>query len=190
MNDPVVARDRLLMAVFISIILHVIVLFGPLGGMPQTPPVTEEPLALQLQLEPAAAEELQLFAETTEDAANAPSTNTQANQRHIDGTTEDGPAARYLRDWIVQAETIGNQNYPQALRQEQISGRVVMAVTLSAAGEVLDTRVIAGSDNPALRAAANTLVRTASPYSPIPDNVLQGRDELVITRAWSFGENP
>lgn len=188
MNDPVIARDRLLMAVFISIILHVIVLFGPLGGMPQTPPATEEPLALQLQLEPAAAEELQLFAETTDNAANAQSADTQANQRHIDGTTEDGPAARYLRDWIVQAETIGNQNYPQALRREQISGRVVMAVTLNAAGDVTNTRIIAGSENPTLREAADALVRAAGPYAAVPADVLQGRDQLVITRAWSFGE--
>lgn len=188
MNDPVIARDRLLMAVFISIILHVIVLFGPLGGMPQTPPATVEPLALELQLEPAAAEELQLFAETSEHAANASSPDRQPDQRHIDGTTEDGPAARYLRDWVVRAETIGNQNYPQALRREQLSGRVVMAVTLNAAGEVLETRIIAGSENPTLRSAADRLVRAASPYAPIPDDVLQGREQLVITRAWSFGE--
>ncbi len=188
MNDPIIARDRLLMALFLSLILHVIVLFGPLGGSPQPPATPEEPLALELQLEPAAAEELQLFADTADQSANTQANKIESHQRHIDGTTDDGPAARYLRDWIVQAETIGNRQYPEALRRERLSGRVVMAVTLNAAGDVTDTRIIAGSDNPTLRSAADALVRAASPYAAVPEDVLQGRDELVITRAWSFGE--
>ena len=173
MNDPVIARDRLLMALFLSVILHVILIFGPLGGVPRTPVINEEPLTLELRLEPA-----------------APSDSAQArpNQRHIDGTTEDEPAARYLRDWIIQAETIGNQNYPPALERNGLSGQVVMAVTLNARGEVLDTRILAGSENPVLRQAAEELVRAAGPYAAIPSEVLQGQKELVITRTWSFGE--
>ncbi len=188
MNDPVIARDRLFMAIFLSLIAHVIVIFGPLGGIPRAPVTTEEPLTLELQLEPAAAEELQLFAEATDQSADTQAAITRPNQRHIDGTTDDAPAARYLRDWIVQAETIGNRNYPEALRREGLSGRVVMAVTLSAAGEVLETRILAGSESSTLRSAADALVRAASPYAAVPEAVLQGRDELVITRAWSFGE--
>ncbi len=188
MNDPVLARDRVLMAMFLSVIIHVLVLFGPMGGAPKAPVINTEPLTLELQLEPAAESELRLFAEAAEAADNNASAIMQPNQRHIDGTTDDGPAARYLRDWIVQAETIGNQNYPEALRQQGLSGRVVMAVTLNAQGEVVETRIMAGSENPALHQAANELVRAAAPYAAVPSEVLQGNDALVITRAWSFGE--
>ena len=191
MDETTLARDRLLMAVFLSVVVHLLLVFGPFGPgvLPQTRLATEAPLTLELQrTSPSRQQPLRLITGAAPAAWQAIEQAPREDQRHIDGTTQDEPAARYLRDWILQAEAVGNRTYPQALTEAGITGRVVMAVTLNADGEVLRTRMLGEHTEPALERAARSLVRAAAPFPAIPGEVLQGRRELVITRAWSFGE--
>ena len=205
--DSVLARDRLLMALFLSAIGHLIVVFGPFGPGRAAPDavVANQPLTvnvapggaavgdagagIQGSIRPRPATSIRLQPAATPATGRAGATGHPAHQRHLDGTREEGPAARYLRDWIMQTEAVGNRAYPRALLEADIRGRIVMAVTLDAAGNVLATRILGGSERPALRNAARMLVHEAAPFAPVPPEVLDGRRALVITRTWSFGES-
>ena len=191
MEDAARVRDRLIMAILISAVIHLIVILGPLGPTPRTPaPLPDDrPLALDVQPSRSAdAPSLRLMAGDGPPSESAPSPADPA-PRAIDGIEEDAARARYLRDWIVHTETLGNRAYPAELINADIWGRVVMAITLTADGSVREARIVGGSDNPVLRRAAQSLVRAAAPYPPVPDAALQDRDTLVITRSWSFGED-
>ena len=191
MDGATLARDRLLMAVLLSVVVHILLLFGPFGpGIASTPRITPEmPLTLELQRAiPQRSQPMRLVAGAAPDAGQAVDEQPREHQRHIDGTTRDEPTARYLRDWILKAEAVGNRAYPRALIEADITGRVVMAVTLNASGGIITTRILGHEAPPALARAARRLVEAAAPFPAVPPAVLQGRDELVITRTWSFGE--
>jgi protein TonB len=190
MDDPALVRDRLLMAIFVSALIHLIVIFGPLAPGGLSVPRIEPREPLEVTVRPAATDRppsLRLVTGTAPDWPSTPSTS-RPRQRAIDGSTEDAPTARYLRDWIVHTETLGNRAYPRELIEAGITGRVIVAITLTADGAVVDTRILGGSAHPALRDAARSLVERAAPYPAVPAEVLQGNDELIITRTWSFGE--
>jgi protein TonB len=191
MEDTARVRDRLIMAILISAVIHLIVILGPLGpAPPRTETVTTHPpLALDVQPSHSAdAPSLRLLAGPGPGTRAEPA-DAEPAPRAIDGTEEDAARARYLRDWIVHTETLGNRAYPAELINAGIRGRVVMAITLNADGEVRAARIIGGSDNPVLRRAARSLVEAAAPYPPVPAAVLDDRDTLVITRSWSFGRD-
>lgn len=190
MEDTALVRDRLLMAVFLSALVHLIVIFGPIGPDALSAPRIETREPLELSVQPASTTQRPVLRLITGAAPESWPTESVSSrrQRAIDGTTEDAPTARYLRDWIVHTETLGNRDYPRELIEAGITGRVVVAIALDPDGQVVDTRILGGSDHPALRDAARSLVRGAAPYPAVPPEVLQGNDELVITRTWSFGE--
>ncbi|MEX0386795.1 energy transducer TonB [Spiribacter onubensis] len=191
MDDATLARDRLLMAVLLSMVVHILVLFGPFGPDIASPPriTTEMPLTLELQRSvPQRTQPIGLVIGAAPDGWRVIDEQPRGHQRHIDGTTRDEPAARYLRDWILRAEAVGNRVYPRALIEADVTGRVIMAVTLNASGEIVATRMLGKGTRPALEQAARRLVEAAAPFPAVPPEVLQGRDELVITRTWSFGE--
>ena len=190
MEDAALVRDRLLMAIFVSALVHLIVIFGPVGPGGLSVPRIETREPLEVTVQPASTNQrpaLRLITGIAPESWSAASAS-GPRQRAVDGTTEDAPTARYLRDWIVHTETLGNRDYPRALIEAGITGRVVVAIALDPDGQVVDTRIVGGSDHPALRNAARSLVQGAAPYPAVPPEVLQGNDELIITRTWSFGE--
>lgn len=190
MEDAALVRDRLLVAIFVSALVHLIVIFGPVGPNGLSVPRIETQEPLEVTVQPASATRqpsLRLVTGAAREPWPTPSTPSP-RQRAVDGTTEDAPTARYLRDWIVHTETRGNRDYPRELIKSGITGRVVVAITLAADGQVVKTQIVGGSDHPTLRNAARSLVQSAAPYPAVPPEVLQGNDELIVTRTWSFGE--
>ncbi len=181
------ARDRLLMALLLSALVHVLIIFGPLGPIQLNP--ERQPIAVTVALQsPASTTAAPILKVITGQNQARRLSAGSVNQRAIDGTTEDTPAARYLREWVAQAERQGNAAYPAWLQQSGLSGQVVMAVTLAANGAVRQVAIIGGTEHAQLREAAHKLARDAGPYPAVPATVLKGADTLVITRTWSFGE--
>ena len=190
METADLARDRLLMALLISAVVHLLVVFGPLGagvsGAGRTS--VQSPLAVELTPSaPRRSQPLQLVTGAAPAASQTASTPTRPDRRYIDATTEDDAAARYLRDWIGQAEALGNRHYPAALVEAGVRGEVGMAVTVNAAGEVMATRMLGAAAPARLQRAARRLVHAAAPFPAVPAEVLRGREAIVITRRWSFG---
>lgn len=146
----------------------------------ETAPETPKPSAADLinasqQLAVASA-----FREDGDDGTRAPT------KQRITARTKHHPSAAYMKAWIDKVEEVGNLNYPDEARRRRLSGSLILEVTIWPDGRLKDTRILEPSAHPALNEAALRIVRLAAPYAPVPDEVLQGHELLVITRTWEF----
>jgi protein TonB len=108
-------------------------------------------------------------------------------KRHFVGSrAEEYRFARYVEDWRLKVERIGNLNYPEAARRQKIYGSLVITVSIRADGTVEDIVVNKTSGKKILDAAAVQIVRLAAPYAIFPPDVRRDTDILHITRTWTF----
>lgn len=108
--------------------------------------------------------------------------------RRIDAQTQAYAAAAYLRQWVAKVERIGNLNYPREALEKDLSGQLLLEVTLRPDGSVYSIDVLVPSPFDILNQAAKRIVKLGAPYAKVPKAVLQGHDLLVITRRWEFDD--
>ncbi|MCH8502747.1 MAG: energy transducer TonB [Ectothiorhodospiraceae bacterium] len=108
------------------------------------------------------------------------------SKQRINARTRSHAAAAYMHGWIQRVEQIGNLNYPDEARRRALSGNLVVEVTLLPDGTVEDIQILRQSRYRVLDDAAVRVVQMASPFSPVPEEVLDGKERLVITRTWEF----
>lgn len=104
----------------------------------------------------------------------------------LSANTVYGPEAAYLRAWVQKVERIGNLNFPDEARRKRLSGRLILEVKLDDQGRVVAMRVRQSSGEPVLDAAAQDIVRLASPFAPFPSELRMKYDQLTIVRTWVF----
>ena len=97
-----------------------------------------------------------------------------------------GPEGEYLAKVQRQIERYGNQNYPQVLLDNNLSGRLVLEVTLNQQGQVLNIAIRRSSGSATLDRAARDLVQSASPYPAFSAELAEKYQRLNITRTWVF----
>lgn len=112
--------------------------------------------------------------------------NTALRTGYATSRTQGGPAGRYLARWKRQVEVYGNQHYPGALVQQNLSGQVILEVTIGKKGHVHNLAIRRSSGNPVVDNAARNLLQAAAPYPPFPAELAAKHDRLVITRTWVF----
>ncbi len=117
--------------------------------------------------------------------------NQEAYQRmprrtFIGTRTQEYRFAQYIEDWRVKVERIGNLNYPEQARREQIYGKLQLSVSIKADGTIESVEVSRSSGQRILDAAAMRIVRLAAPYPPLPADIRRDTDILTITRTWTF----
>ena len=94
--------------------------------------------------------------------------------------------AEYIDNWIKKIERIGNINFPEEAIRRNLSGKLILNVTLDHAGRVVDSQIDVSSGFNILDKAALKIVNLASPYSPLPEQIRKKWDQLNITRTWIF----
>ncbi|MCH8531432.1 MAG: energy transducer TonB [Saccharospirillum sp.] len=94
--------------------------------------------------------------------------------------------AAYVVQWLEDVERIGNQNYPQAARQERLTGSVRLAVRIRADGSLDEVTVMQSSGHTVLDEAAKRIVHLAAPYDEFSLEMRQEYDVLEIIRTWQF----
>ncbi len=94
--------------------------------------------------------------------------------------------AEYIDSWIKKIERIGNINFPEEAIRRNMSGKLILNVTLDHAGRVVDSQIDVSSGFNVLDKAALRIVRLASPYPPLPADIRKKWDQLNITRTWIF----
>ena len=107
-------------------------------------------------------------------------------RKFIGARTQEYRFAQYVEDWRIKVERIGNLNYPDAARQQKIYGSLQLTVSIHADGSVESVEVSKSSGQRILDAAAQRIVKLASPFSPFPPDIRRDTDILSITRTWSF----
>ncbi len=108
------------------------------------------------------------------------------SKQRINARTRAHEAAAYMQGWIERIEQVGNLNYPDEARRRNLSGSLIVEVTLNPDGSVVDIRILDNSPYPVLDESAKRVVEMAAPFPAIPEDVLDGKDQLVITRTWQF----
>jgi protein TonB len=103
--------------------------------------------------------------------------------------TKRAEDAAYLNSWRERIEAVGNSNYPQRARQQQIYGDLRLMVALYPNGEVKEVRVLKSSGQKVLDEAAIRIVHLAAPYEPFPMEISRTVDVLEIIRTWRFHKN-
>ena len=103
-------------------------------------------------------------------------------------STKKSQDALYLDNWRRRIEAVGNLNYPDAARRDQLYGSLRMLVALLPTGEVADVQILQSSGYTVLDQAALDIVRLASPFAPFPEEMRAEADILEIIRTWRFHE--
>lgn len=106
--------------------------------------------------------------------------------KFISARTKEFKYASYMRDWVAKVERVGELNYPDAARRQNLSGKLIVQVALYPDGRVREITIRKPSGHKILDDAAVRIVKLAAPFAPFPDSIKKETDMLYITRTWVF----
>lgn len=110
----------------------------------------------------------------------------QQKIKTIDGIqAKQDVSAAYMEKFRQKVEFYGNRYYPEAAKQQQLSGEVRLMVILNSNGGIRAIRLIEGSGSSLLDEAAKNSVRKAAPFGQF-DVKMKDISELRIVRTWRF----
>lgn len=108
-------------------------------------------------------------------------------RRHFVGArAEEYRFARYVEDWRVKIERIGELNYPQAARDRKIYGSLLLSVSIKSDGSIEKIDLRRSSGYKTLDDAAINIVKQAAPYAAFPPEIAKDTDVIDISRTWRF----
>lgn len=107
-------------------------------------------------------------------------------RRSTSVATKSAEDAQYLYNWQQRIETIGNQHYPQAIRDNELYGDVILVVDINSDGSLNQVKIGRSSGNKIMDNAALKIVRLAAPFDAFPEAMRQTTDILQIIRIWQF----
>ncbi|MXY53493.1 MAG: energy transducer TonB [Gammaproteobacteria bacterium] len=155
---------------------------------PPTPPQATEATVQQAVPAPAvfSANIRQMAREAARLGQSLTAPATDSRVRRIDAAApETVTDAYYLDAWRRKVERIGQINYPQEAREQQLYGTLRLLVSIEPDGALRDVRLLASSGHEVLDEAAMRIVRLAAPFAPFPP-AMQELDLLEIDRTWRF----
>ena len=108
-------------------------------------------------------------------------------RKHFVGArAEEYRFARYVEDWRVKIERVGEHNYPQAARDQKIYGSLLLSVSIKSDGSVDKIEIRRSSGSKVLDNAAINIVKLAAPYAAFPADIAKDTDIIDISRTWRF----
>lgn len=105
--------------------------------------------------------------------------------RFISASTKSYRDAAYLDAWRRKIERVGTN----LAKRKGLSGNLVMDVAINKNGTIREVTILRPSGHKILDDTAIRIVRLASPYAPLPPEMLKDTDVLHITRTWLFTSN-
>lgn len=110
-------------------------------------------------------------------------------RKFITAATKEYKYASYMESWRRKVEKIGNLNFPEEAERRNLSGSLILDVSLNPDGTIKNITVARSSGYKILDDAAARIVHLASPYAPFPPEIRKETDILHITRTWKFMGN-
>lgn len=143
------------------------------------------------EVEPASADELisrsmEMLTLNQQINQNLQAYSKAPKSKFISARTKEFKYASYMRDWVAKVERVGELNYPDAARRQNLSGKLIVQVALYPDGTVREITIRQPSGYKILDDAAVRIVKLAAPFSPFPDDIKQETDVMYITRTWVF----
>jgi protein TonB len=111
---------------------------------------------------------------------------TRPKRKNIGARTEEYRFARYIEDWRLKIERVGNLNYPDEARQKKLYGSLQLTVHIKSDGTLGGVDIDRSSGSKILDEAAVRIVKLASPYAVFPEDIRRDYDILDVTRTWTF----
>ena len=108
------------------------------------------------------------------------------HERYISARSQSFRDAAYLEAWRNKIERIGNLNYPEEAKRENMSGSLILDVAINADGTVNNIELRRTSGYKLLDDAAIRIVKLAAPFAPFSPEMRKDTDILHITRTWQF----
>lgn len=156
---------------------------APVMARPEAPRTTRQPLQLARLMTDGAEQ-----AEPISDEDRQPRAHSDdPREQFISVNTRESRFARYLEEWRVQVEAVGNENYPEEARREGMTGSLSLEVAVNADGTLAEITPRSSSGHPELDRAAARIVREAAPFPPFPDKIREDTDTLRFVYRWEFG---
>jgi len=159
------------------------------------PPTDTDQSQPEQQLTPDAAELLQrsldiarLRAQIAEDHE---AYQKRPKRRFVGARTTEYRFARYVEDWRLKVERIGNMNYPEEAKRQKLYGNLQLTVGIRADGSLESIGINRSSGIKVLDDAAIRIVRLAGKngFAPFPPDISRDTDILHITRTWVFARS-
>ncbi|UXY15679.1 energy transducer TonB [Chitiniphilus purpureus] len=113
---------------------------------------------------------------------------TRPRKTFIGARAKEQRFARYVEDWRMKVERLGNLSYPTDRHGRKLYGRLRLDVEIDAAGNVVSAEIGKSSGSPELDAAALRIVKQAAPYGAFPPEIRKDTDIIGISRHWTFGK--
>lgn len=107
-------------------------------------------------------------------------------RKFIGARADEYRFARYIEDWRVKVERIGELNYPQAARDQKIYGSMLLSVSIKSDGSVEKIEIRRSSGYKILDQAAMRIVQMGAPYAAFPVDIAKDTDIIDISRTWRF----
>ncbi|MEK6592399.1 MAG: TonB family protein [Pseudomonadota bacterium] len=107
-------------------------------------------------------------------------------RRFVGARTQEFRFARYIEDWRLKIERVGELNYPQSARDLKLYGSMVVTVSIKADGMLEKVEINRSSGQKILDDAALRIVHLAAPFAPFSADIAKDTDILSITRTWTF----
>ncbi|MCH9638794.1 MAG: energy transducer TonB [Betaproteobacteria bacterium] len=112
-------------------------------------------------------------------------------RKFVGARTKEYRFARYVEDWRLKVERIGNLNYPEAARRNKLYGSLQLTVGIRADGSLESIGINRTSGESVLDEAAIRIVRLAGSngFAAFPPEISRDTDILHITRTWVFSRS-
>ncbi len=107
-------------------------------------------------------------------------------ERYISARSQSFRDAAYLAAWRDKIERIGNLNYPEEAKRQNLAGSLILDVALNPDGTVNGIELRHSSGYKLLDDAAIRIVKLAAPFAPFSKEMRKDTDILHITRTWQF----
>lgn len=109
-------------------------------------------------------------------------------RKFVGARTREYRFARYVEDWRIKVERIGNLNYPEAARKGKLYGNLQLTVSIRSDGSLESIEINRSSGEKILDEAAINIVKLSGQggFAPFPPDISEDTDILHITRTWVF----
>jgi protein TonB len=158
---------------------------APIAAAQQKPVDASEPAELPTatELMQRTLEAMKLEAQIAKDME---AYQKRPKRRFVGARAEEYRFARYVEDWRMKVERIGNLNYPEAAREQRLYGSLILTVSIRSDGTIENVEINRPSGSRVLDAAAVRIVEMSGPFAPFPPDIKRDTDILHITRTWTF----
>jgi len=153
---------------------------------PDTQPIENEQSLKTLSTDTIYSRSMEIASLTAQLDAEKVYSAKRPRKRQVSAAIHRSSDALYLDSWRRKIERIGNLNYPEKAKRENIYGSLSLKVAINDDGTVNEIIILRSSGYKVLDDSAIRIVRLAAPFAPLTKEMMVDTEILEIVRVWQF----